>query len=246
MIAVGSQLLQMSPQGALVVVLAHGLVLFVFSSPHLADLLRSFNLTPLPLVPLSSSQAVVGAIMGISCLRGRRGSLNLSYLGRICLSWLISPVVSGLLSFVLLFVFQNVFLMKVHTDKEYEVSSRSLDRLEAGGISHERLPSSGVFTSEADLAQAIADRGSLSRSEFKQVCDETQVINLTLDEMSSFIRRVSGWFTLEEIKALAALSGQSFHYKWEFREAIEAQQITLSVSKEHFIFQNFSHLPKNQ
>jgi len=61
MLTVGDGLLPLSPVAAWVVVIAHSIVLFLFSSEGLEHLLASAGLPTIPLVPVSSSQAVVSA-----------------------------------------------------------------------------------------------------------------------------------------------------------------------------------------
>jgi len=109
---VGNDIFRLSPLDGLLVVLATALVLFLFSSPHLQDLLRSLGLPPLPLVPVSSSQAVVGAVVGISSTR-RFSGLHLQPLVRIALGWGLTPLGAGLLTFFLLFFVQNLFGLRV-------------------------------------------------------------------------------------------------------------------------------------
>jgi PiT family inorganic phosphate transporter len=67
MLTVGSDLGQLSSTSALVAVISHSIVLFLFASQGLEALLSGYGLPTIPLVPVSSSQAVVGAIFGISC-----------------------------------------------------------------------------------------------------------------------------------------------------------------------------------
>jgi PiT family inorganic phosphate transporter len=87
-------------------------VLFAFSSQELQALIESLGLPPLPLVPVSSSQAVVGAILGIALVRGARG-VRYRVLGGIALGWVVTPVAAGLIAFVGLFFLQNVFGLSV-------------------------------------------------------------------------------------------------------------------------------------
>jgi PiT family inorganic phosphate transporter len=70
---VGGSLLKLSPEAALVVVLSQALVLFLFSSEGLENWLISYGLPTIPLVPVSSSQAVIGAVIGIGLLKGGKG-----------------------------------------------------------------------------------------------------------------------------------------------------------------------------
>jgi PiT family inorganic phosphate transporter len=63
-------------------------------------------------VPISSSQAILGAILGVGLLRGGR-EVNWGTVGRVAVGWLVTPVVASLLCFLGLFVLQNVFLLQV-------------------------------------------------------------------------------------------------------------------------------------
>ena len=108
MMTVGNDLFQLSPVAAWVVVIAHSVVLFVFASKGLSSLLAGASLPQLPLVPVSSSQAVVGAILGIGLLKGGAG-IRWRVLGGIGIGWLVTPVCAGLVCLVILFVLQNVF-----------------------------------------------------------------------------------------------------------------------------------------
>lgn len=112
MTTVGNNLYKISPATALVVVLSSSFVLFIFASVSLQNFLISLNLPPLPLVPVSSSQAVVGSIIGIGIAKGDR-NINLNKLGRISFGWLLTPTISMVLSFISLFFMQNVFMQSV-------------------------------------------------------------------------------------------------------------------------------------
>ncbi|MFI3241636.1 MAG: anion permease [Alphaproteobacteria bacterium] len=105
---VGNSLMEMSPIVALIVVFSQAFVLFIFSSTDLQDLFISLNIPPLPLVPVSSSQAVVGAIIGIGIAK-KSNSIKWSVLGRIAIGWVLTPIISALISFVGLFMLANIF-----------------------------------------------------------------------------------------------------------------------------------------
>ncbi len=111
---VGSELFDLSPVAALIVVLASAIVLFLFASQGLKTFLESNGLPSLPLVPVSSSQAVVGAILGIGIAKSGK-NINFGMLGKISFGWLITPVMAGVVSYVLLFFMQNVFMQKVYS-----------------------------------------------------------------------------------------------------------------------------------
>jgi len=105
---IGSHLIKISPFTALVIIVSQALVLFMFTSPCLKHLLSSFGLFSLPLVPVSSTQAVIGAILGIGLLKGGRG-VNWSVIGRIVTGWLTTPLIALVVCFIGLFFVENVF-----------------------------------------------------------------------------------------------------------------------------------------
>jgi PiT family inorganic phosphate transporter len=109
---VGNSLMKLTSETAFVVVFSHSLVLFIFSSQSLSDFFVFIGLPPIPLVPVSSSQVIVGSILGISLLKGGR-NVDYSVLGKIAAGWVATPVLAGLISFISLFFLSNVFNVKV-------------------------------------------------------------------------------------------------------------------------------------
>jgi inorganic phosphate transporter, PiT family len=109
---IGNNILELSSEAALVVVLAESFVLFIFSSSGLSEFFVNLGLPPIPMVPVSSSQVIVGCIIGIGLHKGAR-NINFKVLGEIGLAWIISPLASGLLTFLLLFFMKNIFNIHV-------------------------------------------------------------------------------------------------------------------------------------
>ncbi|MGE0079405.1 MAG: inorganic phosphate transporter [Bacteroidales bacterium] len=109
---VGEGIMNLSSEAAIVVVLAQALVLFIFSSTGLSNLLASIGLPRIPLVPVSSSQLVVGAVIGIGLVKGVQ-EIRMKILGGILLGWIITPIAACILSFFALFFIQNVFNLSV-------------------------------------------------------------------------------------------------------------------------------------
>jgi phosphate/sulfate permease/DNA-binding NarL/FixJ family response regulator len=105
---VGGDILTLTPENAIVVVLAQSLVLFIFSSSSLSALFVSMGLPAIPLVPVSSTQVVVGSVLGIGLVKGVQ-EIQFKVLGNIALGWVLTPILSGLLTFFSLFFIQNVF-----------------------------------------------------------------------------------------------------------------------------------------
>jgi PiT family inorganic phosphate transporter len=110
---VGTGIINLTPEAALIVVLAQAMTLFVFSSKELSGLFVSVGLPPIPMVPISSTQAVIGALLGIGMVKGIN-EINLKSLYGIALGWILTPVVSALLTYFLLFFAQNVFKLPVN------------------------------------------------------------------------------------------------------------------------------------
>ena len=105
---VGSNILELSSEAALVVMLAQALVLFLFSSTSFAEFLKGIGLPSFPMVPVSSSQVIVGSVIGIGLYKGAR-NINFRILGEIASGWIATPVLAGLTGFFSLFFVKNIF-----------------------------------------------------------------------------------------------------------------------------------------
>ncbi len=105
---VGRGILALTPEAALVVVLAQALVLFLFSSASFSSFLIWLGLPPLPLVPVSSTQVVVGAVLGIGLVKGV-SEIKGKIIGGIAVGWIATPLVAGIFTYLGLFFVQNVF-----------------------------------------------------------------------------------------------------------------------------------------
>lgn len=113
MMTVGSGIYHLSPITAFIVVFSSSLVLFLFASRGLKDFLVSNNLPSFPLVPVSSSQSIVGAVIGIGLAKGGK-NMNLRVLGKISSGWVATPIISAIVAFIALFIVQNVFNQVVY------------------------------------------------------------------------------------------------------------------------------------
>ncbi len=118
---VGNTLMPLTSEAAIVVVLSQALVLFLFSSQSLSDFLHSLGLPAIPLVPVSSSQVVIGSIIGIGMLKGGK-QIKYKVLGSISIGWVATPIIAGLISFFLLFFIHNVFRQDVGAQKIIQTS----------------------------------------------------------------------------------------------------------------------------
>jgi PiT family inorganic phosphate transporter len=112
MMTVGDQLGNLSATAALIAVISHSVVLFIFASRGLEAWLFNMGLPTIPLVPVSSSQALVGAVVGISILQGL-SAIRWMVLGKIVFGWIVTPILSCFVCFMGLFFLQNVFGLTV-------------------------------------------------------------------------------------------------------------------------------------
>ncbi len=127
---VGNGILSLSPEAAVVVVFSQAIVLFLFSSVRLADLMISIGLPAFPMVPVSSTQVVVGSVLGIGLIKGSREIKIKTILG-IAAGWITTPIAAGLLSFFLLFFIQNVFDLQITSTVHKAVAAPS-ETIESG------------------------------------------------------------------------------------------------------------------
>jgi PiT family inorganic phosphate transporter len=109
---VGNNIVELSSEAALVVVLSQAVVLFIFSSSGLSSLIAMTGLPPIPLVPVSSTQVIIGSVIGIGLYKGVR-NINFRILGEIATGWVITPLISAALAFISLYFVKNIFSIEV-------------------------------------------------------------------------------------------------------------------------------------
>ena len=112
MFTVGNDLMKLSPLSAFVVVLSHSIVLFLFASQGISNFLISLNLPSLPLVPVSSSQAIVGGVIGIGLLKGGK-EVKWSVAGKISIGWIILPLITMIIAMIILYLLKFIFNLNV-------------------------------------------------------------------------------------------------------------------------------------
>ncbi|MFQ5959623.1 MAG: inorganic phosphate transporter, partial [Alphaproteobacteria bacterium] len=220
MMTVGRDLLPMSPVSAFVVVVSHSLVLFLFASQGLEHLLARADLPTIPLVPVSSSQAVIGAIIGIGLMKGGRG-IRYRLLGGIATGWVMTPVIAGAVCFVALFFLQNVFNQQVYRPVLYALSSTVLERLGDAGVRVEPLRdmSGRRFVSATNLVAAIQERMEPTRDEVRAFIRFAEVDNIVIDA-AALPRLGGGLLSPVQRDAVRRLVGQGFPHRWMLDEAL--------------------------
>ena len=221
MLTVGGGIAPLTPVASWVVVMAQSVVLFLFASADLEHFLASHGLPTIPLVPVSSSQAVVGAVIGIGLLQGA-GNIKWGVLGNISLGWLATPLISALICFVALFFLQNVFNQRVFEEVHYRVSEPVVDK-----IAEKRLNKAPVtpllgkeFASETKLMDALAQQADLSYSERYQLAEIAKLSPVRIDHDKLDEVRKADMLDDDQFLALAELDGQSFDYPWMLVDAL--------------------------
>ncbi|WP_316979588.1 inorganic phosphate transporter [Shumkonia mesophila] len=220
MLTVGAELVPLSPVAAWVVVVAQSIVLFLFASEGLEHLLATSGLPTIPLVPVSSSQAVVGAVLGIGLLRGGR-NIHWRVLGHIGIGWVATPIIAALICFVSLFFLQNVFNQKVHTETGYSLSRTVIDHLAAQGIATTPLDDvvGEEFASAVRLRDALRARRAFTEGEQAAVLETARVFRISFAPLRLTAFRANG-LSDGQAAAVAALEGRSFRHKWQVAEAL--------------------------
>ena len=217
---VGGRLLPLSPVAAWVVVVAHSIVLFLFASEGLERLLAESGLPTIPLVPVSSSQAVVGAVLGIGLIRGGQ-AIRWHVLGGIGAGWVLTPLIAGLICFVGLFFLQNVFNQQVYRPVSYAISEQVLERIEHAGVPTGELLdlADQPFDSARQFRGVLDEKTTLDAAAKSKVMVYAERADLFLGP-GRFAAIDPQWLTREQIEALAQFAGQRFSHRWALAEAL--------------------------
>jgi inorganic phosphate transporter, PiT family len=221
---VGGSLLRLSPMAALVVVLSEALVLFLFSSEALEQWLLNHGLPAIPLVPVSSSQAVVGAVIGIGLLKGGRG-IRYRVLSEIAAGWASTPLVAGVITFVALFFVQNVFDQKISERTEYRLSEPVITYLQSQGITDENLGNwtERTFINPLRLQSRLRKTTQLDAAQIHKVIESARITPLYMAAGIFEKDLDKEWFTSAQWQALQMTIAKTYTYEWQLFEDLQAQ-----------------------
>ena len=220
MMTVGSELMTLTPLAAWVAVMSHSIVLFLFASERLEQLLANMSLPTIPLVPVSSSQAVVGAVIGIGMLQGGR-EIQWPRIYGIVRGWVITPVSSCLLCFVGLYFLQNVFQQEVQRESNYLLSTRVLEKFQKEGIETTGLNqlSDLTFSSSAELVSAVSSIVPLSSQQGLKVVEFSLQKSLVITQEKIASMDKKGLSSIQ-LDALNQLQGQTFNFPWQLGDSL--------------------------
>jgi inorganic phosphate transporter, PiT family len=219
---VGEGIVSLSPVAAFAVVSAHSIVLFIFASQGLESFLSSHGLPTIPLVPVSSSQAIVGAVVGVGLLKGG-SSIRWRLLGGISSGWLVTPIIAATVCFISLFFLQNVFEQKSYQPVRYQITTAAFERIRDAGIPmdklvkrlHQQYPNASRFNSE------ITKIGGLSREERRFIFTSAEIdqIKVTAGAINN-VTVEKHWINKKQKDDLLKLEGHSFRHRWMLQNAL--------------------------
>ena len=223
---VGGSLMKITPEAALVVVLAQAIVLFLFSSEGLENWLISNGLPAIPLVPVSSSQAVIGALIGIGLLKGGKG-IKYNVLGGIASGWITTPIIAGIITFISLFFLQNVFDQQVSRKINYEINNEAIEQMKQSGIVDEglHLLENESFNNLSKLHAALKRKTQLEEEQYKIVYQYAEKDSFYIDLMLIREKIDAEWFTFAQKEALIKLQEKTFVYKWKLTSELAVNSI---------------------
>ena len=220
MLTVGVGILPMSPVAAWVVVIAHSVVLFLFASQGLEHLLAGAGLPTIPLVPVSSSQAVVGAVVGLGLMRGGR-DIDWRLVRNIAGGWVITPLISGVVCFVSLFFLQNVFNQQVYREVHYVLSAPVFTELAEQGVDATALkPLEGrEFRSARAFVQGVDETGFHGPLSERTLLGYARLNHIYIDA-ERFPSLDRDWLSSGQIAAIEALDGREFAHGWQLENVL--------------------------
>ena len=220
MMTVGEGIMELSPVAALVAVSSHSIVLFLFSSQNLEGFLMRHGLPSIPLVPVSSSQAIVGAVIGMGLLKGGK-SIRWRIVGGITSGWVTTPIISALMSFICLFFLQNVFQQKTYRPVRYVLTLEAMERIREDGVPTEKLDDlfGKNFSTAVQFKKALSEHMAPTSQTLYIIMTASEIDDMGVTKAA--IAMIStDWFTSEQKKALEQLEGQEFVHKWQLNEAL--------------------------
>ena len=220
MTTVGNDLMKLTPMSALIIVLSQAIVLFLFASQGLESWLIRHGLPPIPLVPVSSSQAVIGAVIGIALVKGGKG-IRFRVLGSIATGWVTTPIIAGILSFVALFFVQNLFEQDVSRPVPFTLSAPVWNKLEQKQVSRAGLQDMKdiQYKTAWQFKNALDARKGLSQDDKEKLLYFAELDSFFIDP-ARIERLDRKWLTFQQMKAVKRLQGRVFAHKWQVHEAL--------------------------
>ena len=213
---VGNAVFKLSPITGFIAILSSSLVLFIFSSKGLQILLTNLNFPTIPLVPVSSSQAIIGAIIGIGMVKGA-SNIQFKNISRIAMGWVINPIIACFICFFSLFFVQNVFDQIVYQPTVYTFNEKVMEKLESINIETRGL--SGLmdrtFENSRELRHELNNLKHLTLRDKTYISQKGEYHEMLVSESSLVLIKNRNHFSDTVFEPLLELEGVSFEHKWE-------------------------------
>jgi PiT family inorganic phosphate transporter len=205
----------------LIALLAEAIVLFLFASKGLYNLLLSLGLPTIPLVPVSSTQVIVGAVVGIGLAKGGK-NIRYNILGKISLAWVTAPVLAFLISFATLFVMQNVFELKVQQEANYIFDRNSITKIVEDGFDSAALSTVNgrSFKTEHDIYNELNEEHLLTRNEIMKIIKIAELYPLKIELVKLNNTGMHRRFTEAQLQVLKRYEGKTYQHKWQFKRKL--------------------------
>ena len=219
---VGEGIVSLSPVAAFAVVSAHSMVLFLFASQGLEGFLSHHGLPTIPLVPVSSSQAIVGALIGVGVLKGG-SSIRWRLFGGISSGWVVTPIIAAGVSFISLFFLQNVFEQKTYRPVMYQVTDAAFERIRGKGIDVDKLESllHVKYPSALRFKAALSEVIELNKEDRHFIFSSAEITQIKITDSKINALCVSEhWINATQKSDLRKLEGRSFNHTWQFYNAL--------------------------
>ena len=222
---IGVEIFKLNSISAYIVVAAESIVLFIFTSQTLESFLLNIGLPSIPLVPVSSSQAVVGGVVGIGIARGGWRAINFRKLLKIVWGWIITPIISGTISFFLLFFMQNVFEQNVYKPAQYLITKPLITKLKTEGIYVKEIENlkEKLFYRATDFQKRLKQqlKGKVNGNFIKKIIEYAEVNKITIDT-TTISKNLSKGMSKEQIKTLKKLHSATFIYRWQLVDSLSS------------------------
>lgn len=218
---VGTDLYKISPITGFVVVLAEFVVLWLFTSQGLEAFLLKNNLPALPLVPLSTTQAFIGAVIGVGLAKDPL-SINFKVLGKIAVGWVVAPITAGLITFISLFFIQNVFEQKIIHPVPYQISESVIAKLNSEGIQTDKISDlvSKRFLNKKVFRNELLQRYNYNNDQVFAIFNYALIDSFVVDSNLINSKLNSTLFSEVQLNNLKYLHGTSFSHKIDFERTI--------------------------
>ena len=216
---VGKDIFHLSPITALVALLAQAIVLFLFASKFLYNLLLKLSLPTFPLVPVSATQIIVGAVVGIGLAKGGK-NLRYNVLSKIALAWVAAPLLAFLFSYTALFIIQNVFEQEVQRDTKYIFDLTTIQKIQEDGFDIDKLSlvNGRGFEKEQAIYQELKEH--FEREEILKIIGDTEVYPLEIQVKKLRDSGLYRGFDAAQLEILENLDGQQFRHKWQLKQRL--------------------------